>query len=185
MTLHKGFFALAAAAAALGFAARDASALAVTLTVDGCNNGSNVHTTVTFNCKTGLITCGKGKNDQLCGGIIFSASCSGPNLNNCPGNVINNDPPCDNTKPPTSDDGPNTKDIFSGNDGPKQGDNCDLHWKCPPNPCNPCNNDVPPPTPNDAVPDPTPLPSSMWGASTMMGALAFLHRLRRKARAVA
>jgi hypothetical protein len=174
MILRKGLFALAAIAA-LGVAAHDVSASVVTVTVDGCNNGENVHTTVSFNCNTSLL--GKGsKSSQLCGGIVFAATCTDPDLNTT-GNVI--DPPCDKPTGDTTDnpDGPPTNDLPSTDDGPTHCQHPDLNWDCVHDPCTPITGPQGIP---DVVTESTPLPSSAVGAGGLIAGLAILSRFRRK-----
>jgi hypothetical protein len=177
MMLRKGLFALAAATV-VGLAARDGSAAVVSLTVDGCQNGETIHTTVTFHCNSSLLSINsKGKKvTQLCGGIVFAAPPCNPNFN-APGDIIPKPDPteCHQNDAPDSPL-PETLDI-----------NPDPTEHCGPPPWQgECHDPYITFTGPEGIPSldlgdapATPLPASVWGASALMGSLGIVRRIKR------
>jgi len=175
MLIRKGLFALAAATV-VGLAARDASAAVIHLTVDGCKDGENIHTTVSFDCKSGLLSL-KGKGGvQLCGGVIFAAPPCNPDFN-APGDIIPHDKPTDCHNNDNPDGPPPNLDITSD-----QTEHCVPQWH---DDCHdPCVTITGPsgiPTLDVITDGPaTPLPAGMWGAGALMGSLGIVRRIRRR-----
>lgn len=177
MILRKGLFALTVAAA-VGFAARDASAGTVSLNASGHRDGQSYSTTIT--CTFDLKTLGiKGKNVQLTGGIIFAATC--PPDFNAPGNVIQNEkPPCNPSPseqcltPETN--APECQQII--NEGPTN-ENCgpQPEWNCY-DPCHPITGPEGIPTLAEAAV--TPLPAPVWGGMALMAGLGVVRKMRRR-----